>query len=334
MYMAHLLLRSGTGTMKNFESSTKWLIKSASFGHLRAMRDLADEYISGGLLAVNPIESLAWYMAAKAQGERSCMAKITQLEKLLPVEAQIAAQNRARQIAEAIKSGTGIPVAASPSTPASPAPSKPASQPRGSGSGAIVSKSGHVVTAQHVIKGAGYIEVVTPSGTYPAKVLLADEANDLAVLKVDQSFDRHLNILHSRSIRLGAKVSTIGFPNIGLQGHSPKATEGVISSDLGFQNDVRMWQVSVPIQPGNSGGPLLDEAGHVVGVVVASLSLNAVKVTGAVPQNVNYAIKSAYMEPMLGGCQVDLIQTPVAEAKRLEDIMESARQASVLILTY
>lgn len=333
MYAISWMLKRGEGVMKNYQESFDWLLKAAYLACMRSMEEVADAYIKGEIVPANPIEGLAWYMVARENGNRACITKIDAIERGASTELQVAAQNRARVILQAIRSGGVSPATTTASSPTL-TPSKPASQPRGSGSGAIVSKSGHVVTAQHVIKGAGYVEVVTPSGTYPAKVLFADEANDLAVLKVDQSFDRHLNVLHSRSIRLGAKVSTIGFPNIGLQGHSPKATEGVISSDLGFQNDVRMWQVSVPIQPGNSGGPLLDEAGHVVGVVVASLSLNAVKVTGAVPQNVNYAIKSAYLEPMLGGCQVDLIQTPVAEARRLEDIMESARQASVLILTY
>jgi S1-C subfamily serine protease len=336
MYALSSILKKGEGVMKNYQDSFEWLLKSAYKSSKRAMEEIGDAYMSGEIVTANPVEGLAWYLIAKQSGKYDLGKKIQNLEVVLPADIQIAAQNRAKQINSAIESGTRA--SPQPDTaghvPSAPLPSKPSTPPKGSGSGSIVSPAGHVVTAAHVIKGANHIEVVTPTGTHSAKVLFNDEANDLAVLKIEQSFQKHLNVLHSRSIRLGAKVSTIGFPNIGLQGHSPKATEGVISSDHGFQNDVRMWQVSVPIQPGNSGGPLLDESGHVVGVVVASLSLNAVKITGAVPQNVNYAIKSAYLEPMLGSCQVDLVQTPSTEPKKLEEVMESARHSSVLILTY
>ena len=186
----------------------------------------------------------------------------------------------------------------------------------------------------HVIKGAIYLEVVTPAGTHPATVLSVDDANDVALLKVDQSFDAHIPVGRSSEVRLGQSVATIGFPNIGIQGHSPKVTQGMISGENGVQNDIRMWQISVPIQPGNSGGPLLDEHGRLVGVVVASLSLRAIQITGSVPQNVNYAIKGAYLEPLLNFHKVPVVQAASAAPGSFQDMVATAQKASVLVLVY
>ena len=91
-----------------------------------------------------------------------------------------------------------------------------------------------------------------------------DEANDLAVLQLAEGVFPALPIAPSRKIRLGQAVATIGFPNINIQGFSPKVTKGEISSLSGIGDDLSSWQVSVPVQPGNSGGALLDEAGNEV----------------------------------------------------------------------
>ena len=108
----------------------------------------------------------------------------------------------------------------------------------------------------------------------------------------------------------------------------------MISGENGVQNDIRMWQISVPIQPGNSGGPLLDEQGRLVGVVVASLSLRAIQITGSVPQNVNYAIKGAYLEPLLNFHKVPVAQAATGAPASFQDMIAGAQKASVLILAY
>ena len=222
---------------------------------------------------------------------------------------------------------------------ASPSVVAPASvnpnSPKGSGSGAVVSSSGHIVTAAHVVKGASRVEVVTSGGTFAAKVLNCDETNDVALIKVERQFENFLPVARSGTVRLGQSVSTIGFPNIEIQGHSPKVTQGVISGENGIQNDIRLWQVSVPVQPGNSGGPLLDETGRLIGVVVASLGLKAVQATGSVPQNVNYAIKSAYLEPILGFHKLQIDQSEAGKAvQSFQDMVEIAQKSSVLIIVY
>ena len=99
---------------------------------------------------------------------------------------------------------------------------------------------------------------------------------------------------------MGDKVFTVGFPNPELQGASAKYTDGVISSLFGIIDDVRTMQITVPIQGGNSGGPLVDAAGNVLGLVVAQLNAATVfEYTGTIPQNVNFAVKINYALPIV-----------------------------------
>ena len=331
--------KDGRGTLKNIGKSTYWLLRSAEAGNAESMTKVALAYIEGFGVAENPMEGLAWLYVAEFKQNDTAADLIKTAEAKLNNSLILMAQDRAKVIIDLIKEGrrtsdSSISGSSSMHSPGQVAPSKPKHQSKGSGSGAVVSSSGHVVTAAHVIKGSTYLEVVTPTGTHPATVLSVDDANDVALLKVDQVFEAHIPVGRSSGVRLGQSVATIGFPNIGIQGHSPKVTQGMISGENGVQNDIRMWQISVPIQPGNSGGPLLDEHGHLVGVVVASLSLRAIQITGSVPQNVNYAIKGAYLEPLLNFHKVAVAQAPSVAPGSFQDMVAAAQKASVLILVY
>jgi serine protease Do len=111
----------------------------------------------------------------------------------------------------------------------------------------------------------------TSAGLISAKVVKVDAANDLALLKAEVRF-APLTISPSRAVKLGDTVVTVGFPNIGLQGFAPKFARGEIASLSGAGDNARYFQISVPVQPGNSGGALVDERGNVVGVVSAKLN--------------------------------------------------------------
>ncbi|MEI2722142.1 MAG: serine protease [Verrucomicrobiota bacterium] len=94
-----------------------------------------------------------------------------------------------------------------------------------------------------------------------------------------------IKVAASRGVKLGGTVATVGFPNIGLQGFAPKLAKGEIAALSGAGDDARYFQISVPVQPGNSGGALVDERGNVVGVVSAKLnaSRRAVALSGTLP---------------------------------------------------
>jgi hypothetical protein len=124
-----------------------------------------------------------------------------------------------------------------------------------------------------------------------AIVEVADPKNDLALLKTPINFSQVAKFRsQSKPIKLGEEIGVVGFPLMGILSTEPKATFGQINSVAGMQNDYSLFQFSAPIQGGNSGGPVLDATGSVVGVVVSQASILLAAVTGNIPQNVNFAI--------------------------------------------
>lgn len=159
-----------------------------------------------------------------------------------------------------------------------------------SGSCFAVSPEGHVMTAYHVVKGADQITVRFSDGVErAARVMRTSKTNDLALLLVTGSPPDWLPLVSSRGISLAQPVFSIGYPATQSLGDNAKFTEGSISSLSGLEGDAAMLQVSIPIQPGSSGSPVVSQTGEVVGIVVASATEAAV---GATPQNVNWAVHS------------------------------------------
>ena len=226
--------------------------------------------------------------------------------------------------------------------------------PGATGTGFYITEDGFLVTNEHVVRNAAQIRLVTRAGMISAKVVKVDAANDLALLKAEPIhtglFDdivgptnrvamkfAALPVAASRGVKLGGTVATVGFPNIGLQGFAPKLAKGEIASLSGAQDDARYFQISVPVQPGNSGGALVDERGNVVGVVSAKLSARAaLSATGTLPENVNYAVKSSYLLSFLESVpEVSAkLKEPNAKERKFEDVVKSAEQAAVLVLVY
>ncbi|MES2187381.1 MAG: bifunctional trypsin-like peptidase domain-containing/SEL1-like repeat protein [Pseudomonadota bacterium] len=171
----------------------------------------------------------------------------------------------------------------------------------GSGTGFFISQNGYIATNFHVIRNATAVRVRDSTGAVSsARVVLGDPANDLAVLQIDGGGYFPLPIRASSQVKKGTSVFAIGFPNPTLQGRESKVTEGIISSLSGFRGAPNSYQISVPIQPGNSGGPLVDPTGSVVGITSAGMTASAMLATaGVLPQNINYAVKSNYLMELL-----------------------------------
>jgi S1-C subfamily serine protease len=202
---------------------------------------------------------------------------------------------------------------------------------RGSGTGFFVSSDGHIVTCAHVIDRATAVKIDTNEGALDAEVLAKDDALDVAVLKVSPTTPpRFLLVGESKAVALGAPVFTIGFPNPALQGFSPKYTRGEISSLRGLADSPTMFQISAPVQSGNSGGPLVAETGVVIGLVSAKLDLlAAARATGDFPQNVNFAVKSNQVLDLLRRLHVPISETVTKEKPSIAEVEKAVVRVSV-----
>lgn len=162
------------------------------------------------------------------------------------------------------------------------------------GTGFFVTPDGHVVTNAHVVEGCRSVSVSMPGNAAPspALVLARDKDGDLALLATELETS-HVGRLRM-GVRLGEPVAAFGYPLAGLLGTSGNFTIGNVTALSGLGEDSRNIQISVPVQGGNSGGPLVDASGNVVGIVSGKLDALAVAVaTGDVPQNVNFAVRAS-----------------------------------------
>lgn len=171
-----------------------------------------------------------------------------------------------------------------------------------SGSGFFISEDGYLATNHHVVDGATTIEVsFVRDGqwvNYPASVVMSDKQNDLSILKIaGSSFQPMPTIPYNFVTRVqdtGSEVFTLGYPMADVMGNEVKFTDGKISSKSGIQGDATVYQMTVPIQPGNSGGPLFNMDGSLVGITSSTLNREYFR-----SENVNYAIKSSYLKALV-----------------------------------
>jgi serine protease Do len=199
------------------------------------------------------------------------------------------------------------------------------------GTGFFVTGAGHVMTNQHVVKGCTDIQV-TPSGDGPtkARLLAVDSANDLAVLATDLK-PLVLPALRKR-VRVGESVAVYGFPLAGLLSNTGNFTLGNVTALAGLSDNSSQMQISAPVQPGNSGGPLTDSRGNVIGVIVSKLNvLGVAQLTKDVAQNVNFAIKAAIVVSFLDSNGLDVIVPEGTAEMTTPDLAEWARQFTVRV---
>lgn len=174
-------------------------------------------------------------------------------------------------------------------------PSLPASKSRvvSTGTGFFVSSRGHLITNQHVVKGCSTVDVFVEGRLSEAQIIDLDESMDLALLKVSEPSRTFPLVLSNSQPQVGESIIALGFPLSQVLGSELKISSGIVSATSGIRGNRSYVQISAPVQPGNSGGPLLDLSGNVVGVVNARLAdrFNA--------QNVNFAIKSSVIRSFL-----------------------------------
>jgi S1-C subfamily serine protease/DNA polymerase III delta prime subunit len=195
------------------------------------------------------------------------------------------------------------------------------------GTGFFVSADGYVVTNAHVVEGCEVPNVICGSSApVAAQVVARDAANDLALLKVDSASDHVANL--RTGVKIGEEIAAFGYPLLGTLSTAGNFTVGNVSALVGFKNDSGHIQISAPIQPGNSGGPVVDQCGNVIGVVVSVLGTHQ----KGVAQNVNFAIKVDVLTAFLNSRGVAYSTAASEHPLQMFELAEKAQSMSVLIV--
>lgn len=199
------------------------------------------------------------------------------------------------------------------------------------GSGFVIAPDGQVLSNAHVVSGCGSVVVSIGGLQVPAAIVSVDKANDIALLKVSDPPKTFL-ALRDGKVKLGEPVVTLGYPLQGVVSTSLHLTSGNISSLSGLSDDSRYLQFTAPVQPGSSGGPLLDASGNVVGMVTMKLSTSyAMNNFGDVPQNINFAVKASVIREFLESQGISPRSRPLGATLPLPEVPERVGAAAVLI---
>ena len=225
----------------------------------------------------------------------------------------------------------------------------------GTGSGFFVSKMGHVVTNAHVVQNCKKVTIGDNANKQvPAEIINADRSNDLALLKLSSleiaSADSKLliqklsvvvvplaskGLLRSEDVKLGEKVLVAGYPFGDVFSNTIKVTSGIVSATRGAGDDSGQFQLDAAVQPGNSGGPIYDSGGNIVGVVISQLDkLRMAKTIGSLPENVNFGIKASTVRQFLISSGLPSKKSGQVEEKSTEQLAEIAQNQALMVMCH
>jgi hypothetical protein len=202
-------------------------------------------------------------------------------------------------------------------------------EPHASGSGFAIGDGSIVITSDHVVEGCSGLNIPDVG---PATLLKSDPRADLAILKPNRPLATSLPFRSGHPVKLGEEIIVIGYPLRGLLSSPPTVTTGIVSSLAGLRDDRTQMQISAPVQPGNSGGPVLDRSGNVVGLVESKLdAIKAAVLTGDIPQNVNFAVQSGIVTSLLDSYALNYDFRSFEKEKPVSEIVAAALPAIVVV---
>ena len=326
-----LMYANGRGVSKDEQQAVLWYRKSADQGNAFSQNYLGLMYGNGQGVPKDEQQAYFWFLLSSAQGLDRAKIHRDLVEAKLTVGQRASAQADASSWKPKVRgqaaSGGSLGAIAEERRP--PLAATSPIGPESTGSGWAVSST-QIVTNAHVVAGCSRVAV---SGRTAARVQLIDSKSDLALLAVPSN--PSVALLRTGRLRQGDAVTIVGYPLRGVLASSANVTTGNVSALAGIQNDSRFIQISAPVQPGNSGGPLLDSSGNVVGVVVSKLdAVKFAQLTGDIPQNVNFAVSLFTLQGFLEANAVDYRTAPSTKNLSTADVAEVGKVFTVLVECY
>jgi S1-C subfamily serine protease len=219
----------------------------------------------------------------------------------------------------------------------SASPGFTARNPDSTGTGFFINRSGELVSNYHVVKQCQHLAANLSNGMrVDVSIVAVSEQNDLALLRTNEPVGSVATFrLPNRPVQLGEEIIAFGYPLHGLLSTQGNLTAGNVTATTGLKDDIRFVQISAPVQPGNSGGPLVDRSGLVVGVVTGKANAIAIaNVTGDIPQNINFAISASIVVAFLNAYGISFSSSNSELASGAIEIAKLARSFSALILCW
>jgi len=320
--LALAFLKGEGGVARNLAEFLRWTRRAANQGNRPSMEMLALSFQQGTGVAQDFVQAHLWANLAAARGS-------TRAHKL---REDLAAKMTPEQVAEAQKLASRWRPVIARTKPAASADTS-GKKRIGTASGFVVGAPGYVLTNHHVVSQC--TEVRAPASKATLRVVAQDERNDLALLEGEIAASDIALFRTRYPARLGEPVVVAGFPLTDLLAASLNVTTGSVSALAGPKNDASLIQITAPIQRGNSGGPVLDENGEVIGVVTSKLNaLRVALATGDIPQNVNFAVTGTIARGFLeaNGVEVHDVDSPAQGVRpSVADASERARRFTLLL---
>lgn len=317
-----VLYDHGTGVPKDAAKAVEWYRKAANQGNSDAQHNLSISYWFGSGCPQDRVRTYMWANLAAAQGHAAAIKNRDLLDKRMTPDQIAEAQRLTREwkpgqsdVASGFSNKSGGEIAKV-----------------GTATAFVVSDQGHLLSNHHVVSTCSQVRLA--GSDKPLKLLPQDAANDLALLQMPDKPQAVAVFRAANDLRQGESIVIYGYPLEGALAAGGNLSHGVVSALAGFGNNTSQIQVTAPVQPGNSGGPVLDGKGQVVGVVVQKLdAVKVAKLTGDVPQNVNFAINEATTRTFLDSNQVPYKTGKWWNlmGKNLEEVAAEARKYTVVV---
>ena len=314
-----LIYEYGKGVPKDMKLAAYWYRQGAERGYAVSQFNLGLCLAKGDGVPKDERQAYFWLVLASAQDIAEAKKIRDVVETRLPQEQRLAGQAAA---AKWRPKSTSEPTAEK--SDGSATPKQNTENADSTGSGFRIGR-GYVVTNHHVVNECSRLSV---NGVV-AQLRNADPRSDLALLSATSTGNSVS--LRAQRAAVGESVSVAGFPLHGLLSGF-NMTTGNLSSLSGIGGDTRLVQITAPVQPGNSGGPVLDSAGNLMGVVVSKLdAIKAAKITGDIPQNVNFAINANVLRSFLDANSVEYETANSDKALLTTAIADRAKGFTVLV---
>lgn len=317
----------GEGVPKDDIKAFEWTQKAAVQGHGGAQLNLSYMYNHGEGVPKDNVLAYAWlnlHMSQVASGgwDISYQDFVQSMSAAAIAEGQRLSSNWKK----------GDTLQTSGDNPSGS--TSPDGQPtrHSTGTAFVVSNNGHALTNHHVINGCTEVKIAGREGI--AKVITSDRVNDLALLQLPGNTKDVASLNpNSGRLRQGEDIIVFGYPLNSVLSSGGNLTQGIISATTGIENNTNQIQITAPIQGGSSGSPVMDKKGNVVGVVSSRLDMKAARITGTLPQNVNFAVNGQTAIAFLDANKVPYKTGRGLSSREMSnaDIAEEARKWTVLV---